>query len=61
MKFVVLTNQCTGNPDYHGEQHSDPLAPSPDCRETPIAEQVNAAELQLLSSKPRVDGATRVG
>ncbi|HLV59287.1 MAG TPA: M36 family metallopeptidase [Natronosporangium sp.] len=61
VKFVVLTNQCTGNPDYHGEQHSDPLAPSPDCRNTPIAEQVNAAELQLLSSKPRVDGATRVG
>jgi hypothetical protein len=62
VKFVVLTNQCTGNPDYQGEQHNDPLAPSPDCRTTRTgAEEVRAAELQLLTSRPSVDGATLVG
>ena len=62
VKFVVLTNQCTGNPDFQGEQHNDPLAPSPDCRTTSVgAEEVRAAELQLLTSRPRVDGATLVG
>jgi hypothetical protein len=58
-KFVVLANQCSGNPNYQGDQHDDPASPTSDCRSTPVgAEQVRAAELQLLTSTPRVDGAT---
>jgi hypothetical protein len=61
VKLVVLANQCTGNPNYQGDQHDDPAAPTSDCRSTPVgAEEVRAAELQLLTSKPRVDGATLV-
>jgi hypothetical protein len=61
VKFVVLNNQCTGNPNYQGDQHNDPTAPSPDCRTTTAgANEVRAAELQLLTSKPQVDGATLV-
>ncbi|HEY8471532.1 MAG TPA: M36 family metallopeptidase [Natronosporangium sp.] len=61
VKFVVLANQCTGNKAYQGEQHADPAAPSSDCRSTPVgAEGVRAAELQLLTSEPAVDGATLV-
>jgi hypothetical protein len=61
VKLVVVSNQCTGNPAYQGAQHDDPLAPSPDCRTTPVgAEEVRATELQLLTSTPAVDGATLV-
>ena len=61
VKFEVLHNQCTGNPAYQGEQHDDPASPSPDCRTTSVgAEQVRAAELQLLTSAAQVDGATLV-
>jgi hypothetical protein len=61
VKLVVLANQCTGNPGYQGEQHDDPLAPSSDCRSTPTgSDEVRAAELQLLTSRPVVDGATLV-
>jgi hypothetical protein len=59
VKLVVAANQCTGNRNYQGEQHDDPAAPSSDCRSTPVGSQeVRAAELQLLTSAPRVDGAT---
>lgn len=58
VKLVVVANQCTGNPLYQGEQHQDPAAPSSDCRSRPVgAEEVRAAELQLLTSRPDVDGA----
>jgi hypothetical protein len=61
VKLVVLDNQCTGNPDYQGNQHADPLAPTSDCRSTRVgANEVRAAELQLLTSRPQVDGATLV-
>ena len=61
VKFVVLTNQCTGNPDFQGDQHDDPLAPTSDCRSTSVGtDEVRAAELQLLTSRPVVDGATLV-
>ncbi|MGH3023698.1 MAG: M36 family metallopeptidase, partial [Gaiellaceae bacterium] len=59
VKLVVVSNQCTGNPDFHGVQDQDP-ANETDCRATAIANQVRAAELQLLSGRTRVDGATRV-
>jgi extracellular elastinolytic metalloproteinase len=59
VKLVVATNQCTGNPDYHGQQDQDP-ANETDCRATAIANQVRVAELQLLSDEPEVKGAKRV-
>lgn len=59
VKLVVLDNQCTGNSLYQGDQHDDPLAPTSDCRSTPVgSDEVRAAELQLLTSRPEVDGAT---
>lgn len=59
VKFVVLANQCTGNPNYQGDQHDDPLSPTADCRSTSVgSDEVRTAELQLLTSRPEVDGAT---
>jgi extracellular elastinolytic metalloproteinase len=61
VKLVVLESQCTGNPNYQGNQHDDPLAPTSDCRSTRVgADEVRAAELQLLTTRPRVEGATLV-
>jgi extracellular elastinolytic metalloproteinase len=59
VKLVVTSNQCTGNPDYHGEQDQDPNSQT-DCRTTAIANQVRVAELQLFSDEPKVKGAKRV-
>jgi hypothetical protein len=61
VKLVVLDNQCTGNPNFQGDQHDDPLAPTSDCRSTRTgANEVRVAELQLLTSRPAVDGAALV-
>lgn len=60
VKFVVLANQCTGNPHYQGEQDDDP-ATTTDCRSSSVGtDEVRAAELQLLTGSPQVDGATAV-
>ena len=58
MKFVVRTNQCTGNPDFNGEQDDDPRSTT-NCDGTVIATQARAAELQILSHRTQVDGAAR--
>ncbi len=58
VKFVVLTNQCTGNPDFNGEQDNDPRSTT-NCDGTVIATQARAAELQILSHRTQVDGAAR--
>ncbi|MPZ62920.1 MAG: hypothetical protein GEU93_16845 [Propionibacteriales bacterium] len=58
VKFVVAANQCTGNPNFQGNQHDDPASPTSDCRSTTVGtNEVRAAELQLLTSRPQVDGA----
>jgi hypothetical protein len=64
IQLVVLSNQCTGNPAYQGEQDNDP-ANTTDCRTgnpaaglPPRGNDVRAAELQVYSSKHRVHGAT---
>jgi hypothetical protein len=66
VRFVVRDNQCTGQASYHGDQDNDPNNNS-DCRvgdptATPPLParntEVHAAELQVWSSKPAVDGAT---
>jgi extracellular elastinolytic metalloproteinase len=59
VRFVVLTNQCTGQPEYNGEQDNDPAATT-NCDGTVVATQVRAAELQLLSHRTQVEGAARV-
>ena len=63
VRFVVRDNQCTGQPSFQGDQDDDPMNNS-DCRVgdpgTPYPErgtEVHAAELQVWSSKPDVDGA----
>jgi extracellular elastinolytic metalloproteinase len=48
VRFRVLTNQCTGAPDYQGEQDNDPRAAT-DCSDaSPQALNVRAAELQVF-------------
>ena len=65
--FRVKTNQCSGQASYQGEQDNDPQY-STDCRVTSLAStgtvalprrdtDVRAAELELLSAPPRVQGA----
>jgi extracellular elastinolytic metalloproteinase len=60
--FRVLDNQCTGNEHFQGEQDNDP-ANTTDCRVgalpalLPRGNDVRAAELEVLSDRPRVDGA----
>ncbi len=50
LKLVVLSNQCTGGPQYQGEQDTDPLnvtgCPEGSARD----EEVRAAELQAFST-----------
>jgi hypothetical protein len=61
VRLVVLDNQCTGQPSYQGDQDNDPQINS-DCRSVnpgtpfvPRDTEVHAAELQVLSSKAKVD------
>ncbi|HEX2032275.1 MAG TPA: M36 family metallopeptidase [Actinomycetota bacterium] len=61
VRFVVIDNQCTGNPLYHGEQDDDPLnhtdcrtpssgSPNPPPGSLPARDtEVRAAELQVFS------------
>ena len=56
--FRVVDNQCTGQESFQGEQDNDPDNPT-DCRVTTVDEQVRAAELQVLSDKPNVVGASQ--
>ena len=63
LQFVVLNNQCTGNPHYQGEQDNDP-ANVTDCRLgspsggfPPRNNEVRAAEVQVFSSTPSISGA----
>jgi hypothetical protein len=51
VRFRALTNQCTGNPLYAGEQDNDPRSTT-DCASSTAAaaRQVVAAEFQVFSS-----------
>jgi hypothetical protein len=64
VRFVVVNNQCTGQEAFQGDQDGDPGVNS-DCRSVnpgtpflPRNTEVHAAELQVWSSKPDVDGAS---
>ena len=65
--FRVRTNQCSGQASYQGEQDNDPQF-STDCRVTSLTStgtvalprrdtDVRAAEVELLTAPPRVQGA----
>ena len=50
VRFRVVSNQCTGNPLYAGEQDNDPRTTT-DCASSTVAgaSQVVAAEFQVFS------------
>ena len=55
IRLVALDNQCTGAPDYQGEQDNDP-ANATDCSENSArAHELHVAELQVLGTM--VDGS----
>ena len=54
VRLEVVTNQCTGAPEYQGEQDNDPLN-NTDCSDfSPQANNVRAAELQVFSTQAQV-------
>jgi extracellular elastinolytic metalloproteinase len=47
---VVVENQCTGGPDFQGDQDDDPLNTT-DCGEGSVQDDnVRAAELQVFKN-----------
>jgi hypothetical protein len=55
VKFVVRTNQCTGQASYQGDQDNDPNN-NVDCLASARANEVHAAELQVFNDAATVDG-----
>jgi len=54
LRFVVLSNQCTGQKSYHGDQDTDPTNET-DCREGSSQDDiVRTAEFQAFSRESRV-------
>ncbi|MEQ7005520.1 M36 family metallopeptidase [Actinopolymorpha sp. B17G11] len=51
VRLVVLETQCTGNPEYHGEQESDLLSMS-DCLTSSKAATTSVAELMVYGVDP---------
>ena len=49
LRFEVVTNQCTGGPDYAGEQDADPRAGTDCTRNSAQARIVRAAEFQVFA------------
>jgi extracellular elastinolytic metalloproteinase len=50
LRFEVVTSQCTGAPDYAGEQDADPRAGTDCTRNSPQAGVVRAAEFQAFEA-----------
>jgi hypothetical protein len=46
--ILVLTNQCTGGPDFAGEQDDDPLNATDCALASAAADDVRIAELQVF-------------
>ena len=55
LRLVVLNNQCTGGPDFQGEQDNDPLNDTDCDTASTRGEEVHVAELQ--ASAAGADGA----
>ncbi|HZO69859.1 MAG TPA: peptidase M36, partial [Kribbellaceae bacterium] len=49
LRLEVLTNQCTGAPDYAGEQDADPRANTDCATASPQAGNVRVAEFQAFA------------
>ena len=49
LRVEVLTNQCTGAPDYAGEQDDDPRAATDCATASPQAQNVRIAEFQAFT------------
>jgi extracellular elastinolytic metalloproteinase len=54
LRLVVLTNQCTGNRLYHGEQDNDPVNNTDCVANSPDHKFVRIAELQVFEGSPRL-------
>jgi extracellular elastinolytic metalloproteinase len=50
LRFEVVTNQCTGAPDYAGEQDADPRAGTDCTTNSPQAANVRAAEFEVFAA-----------
>jgi hypothetical protein len=50
LRFEVVTNQCTGGPDYAGEQDNDPRAGTDCTTNSPQANIVRAAEFEVFAA-----------
>jgi extracellular elastinolytic metalloproteinase len=57
VRLVVKTNQCTGGPDFQGDQDNDPSNNS-DCATSANATKVRIAEFELTSSAPVITSST---
>jgi extracellular elastinolytic metalloproteinase len=55
LKFVVTSNQCTGQASYHGDQDNDPNN-NADCNASIRASEVHVAEVQVFGQTATVDG-----
>jgi hypothetical protein len=49
LRIQVLTSQCTGNPQYAGEQDDDPRAATDCATASSFRSQVRIAELQVFN------------
>jgi extracellular elastinolytic metalloproteinase len=49
LRLRVLASQCTGNPQYAGEQDDDPANVTDCTTASPFATQVRIAEFQAFS------------
>jgi hypothetical protein len=49
LRLEVLTNQCTGTPDYAGEQDADPRANTDCSTASAQARNVRVAEFQAFA------------
>ncbi len=60
LRIVVLHNQCTGDPDFHGDQDADPANPT-DCRLGGglLAGRQNEVHIAELQAFGRVPGVVR--
>ncbi|MBC7798450.1 MAG: M36 family metallopeptidase [Pyrinomonadaceae bacterium] len=59
LKLRVVTTQCTGTPDFLGEQDNDPFN-NTDCAASPNGIISRATEFQAFSSAPTVSAPTRL-
>ena len=55
VKFVVTSNQCTGQPSFAGDQDNDPTNNS-DCLATSRANEVHVSEVEVFGQTSTVDG-----